>query len=283
MTSATGAVLIRVERRGGRSVVTRCSGAAPVAPRIVTGDRADWAQVVLVSSIAGPLAGDRVSLEVEVGAGARLDLRSAAATIAYPAAGRHHERSSQRMRCTVGTEGRLRWRQAELVLVSGSRHESLVELHLESGGAAVVEETVIGGRHGEPGGSLVASMHCNLDGRPLLREGVIIEPKDPVTTSVVVLGGARVYGSVSLLGLSAVSENPGELRLAGTGCLLRAIADDALAVSRRLARARHAYLARLAMLPGPAAAAIPRCGEECPQPAARAMLTRLEMVPGPVR
>lgn len=254
MSTATGAVLVCVQRRGVRSIVTRCSGSAPLAPRVVAGERADWAQVVLVSTLAGPLAGDRVSIEIEIGPDARLELRSAAATIAYPSGGRHggrhaEPRSIQSLRCTVAAGGRLAWRQAELVLVSGARHESAVELDLDAGAAALVQETVIRGRHDEPGGSLAASVRCELGGRPLLRDSVLIEPGDPITDSGVVLGGARVYGSVSLLGLRAASGDPAELALARPGCLLRTLGDDAPAVSAGLARARGAYLARLATGP----------------------------------
>ncbi len=252
MSTATGAVLVCVQRRGVRSIVTRCSGSAPLAPRVMSGERPGWAAVVLVSSVGGPLAGDRVSIEIEIGAGACLALSSAAATIAYPSGGRPRgrgagieSRSLQALRCTIAPGGRLDWRQAELVLAAGARHESAVELELGDGAAALVEETVIRGRHDEPGGSLAASLRCDLDARPLLRESVVIESGDPITDSVVVLAGARVYGSVSLLGLRAASDDPAELALARPGCLLRALGDDALAVHARLARARAAYLARL--------------------------------------
>ncbi|MGI8411438.1 MAG: urease accessory protein UreD [Solirubrobacteraceae bacterium] len=246
MSPASGVVTICVQRRGARSIVTGCSGTAPLAPRVVTGEREDWAQVVMVSTVAGPLPGDEVSIEIEIGPGARLNLCSAAATIAYPRWGAGRERRSiQRLRCTIAAGGRLAWRQAELVLTSGARHESRVDLRLRADAAAMVQETIIRGRHGEPGGSLLASLCCDLEGRALLRESVVVEPDDPVTDSSVVLAGARVYGSVSLLGLRATSEDPAELTLARPGCLLRAMGDDALAVGKRLAPARAAYLARL--------------------------------------
>lgn len=260
MSTATGAVLVCVRRRGAGSIVTRCSGTAPLAPRIITGERAGWAYVVLVSSLAGPIAGDRVSLEVRVGAGARLHLCSAAATIAYPGGGRPGRASVQRMRCTVGAGGRLAWRQAELVLLAGARHESTVELDLETGSAALLDETVIRGRHGEPGGAFAASLRCDLDGRALVRESVLIEPGDSVTDSVMVLGGARAYGSVGLLGLSAASGDRGELTLARPGCLLRAVGDDAVALRDRLEKARAAYLTELL-------SASVRC-ERAPEPVA---------------
>ncbi|MGI8428151.1 MAG: urease accessory protein UreD [Solirubrobacteraceae bacterium] len=259
MTTATGAVLVCVQRRGGRSILTRCSGTSPLAPRVVTGERADWAQVVLVSTVAGPLAGDEVSLQVEVGAGACLHLCSAAATIAHPDGSGNRQPSVQRAHCTVGAGGRLAWRQAELVLVAGAWHQNVVDLELQAGAAALIDEMVIRGRHGEPGGSLAASLRCGLGGRPLLRERVLIEPDDPITDSVVVLGGARVYGSVSLLGLRATSEDPAEQTLARPGCLQRALGGDAVTVRTRLAKARAAYLAAL-LAPGlpPAGRAQPR-------------------------
>ena len=44
--------------------------------------RAGWARVVLVQTIAGPLAGDRATIEVEVGPGAAVELTGNAATLA---------------------------------------------------------------------------------------------------------------------------------------------------------------------------------------------------------
>ena len=54
--------------RGGRSASSSAPGHVPYAARVVAGPRG-WARVVLVQTIAGPLAGDRAAIDVEVGAG----------------------------------------------------------------------------------------------------------------------------------------------------------------------------------------------------------------------
>ena len=59
----------------------------PYAARVVPG-REGWARVVLVQTIAGPLAGDRASDRVEVGPGAALELVAQRGDARVPVAGK---------------------------------------------------------------------------------------------------------------------------------------------------------------------------------------------------
>ncbi|HVS28823.1 MAG TPA: urease accessory protein UreD [Solirubrobacteraceae bacterium] len=235
-----GSVSLRVELRDGRSVVTHCAGAVPLAPRMLSNAPPGWASVALVQTAAGPLGGDRLEIEVEIGPGARLELRPLAATIAYPA----RVPARQRARCLVASGGRLAWLGRPVVLAAGCRFETAVDMRLESGGAAVLRETVVLGRHGESAGSYESGLSATLGGEPLLRDRVALHAGDAATRSLAVLGGRRAYGSVALLGLDAAS--PGQFELAGRGRLTRAVADDAAELDARLAPAEAAYLAALA-------------------------------------
>ena len=71
-TSHAGRLRLLVERRGDRSAVVRADGHVPYAPRLAPGP-AGWARVVLVQTIAGPLADDRATIDVELGPGAAPD------------------------------------------------------------------------------------------------------------------------------------------------------------------------------------------------------------------
>jgi urease accessory protein len=233
-TSTEGRLALRVERRSGRSVVTRSSGHVPLAAREVGDGR-----VVLVQTAAGPLAGDRIVLDVEVGPGATLELRATAATLAYPAA--HEAVAATRFHLERGA--RLAWLAEPLILAAGCDLAATVEIELDEGAAALVRETVVLGRHGETAGRYRSSMRCDLAGTPLLRESIRLDGASAVTASPLVLGGARAYSTLALLGRRPGSEpTAGELDLAGPGRVLRVIGPDAAAGT---ARAESAYVAAL--------------------------------------
>jgi urease accessory protein len=232
-TSTDGRLALRVERRGGRSVLTKSSGHVPLAARTV-GD----GKLVLVQTAAGPLAGDRIALDVEVGPGATLELTSTAATLAYPAS--EHGRVDVRIR--VGPGGRLAWLAQPLILAAGCDLLGTVELQLDEGAVALVRETVVLGRHGETAGRYRQTLRCDLDGSPLLRESVVLDGSSATTASPLVLGSARAYATLALLGARPQAEPEGdELDLAGPGRLLRGLAADASALHARLERAEPGY------------------------------------------
>src|SRR4051794_14611760 len=76
----------------------------------------------VVGSSAGPVGGDVLKLDLAVGAGARLDVRSAAASIVLP--GPHGEASSLTVRADVATRAALDWAPEPTVLVRGCHHRS---------------------------------------------------------------------------------------------------------------------------------------------------------------
>jgi urease accessory protein len=235
-SSEAGALRLRVERRGERSVVTHAQGHVPYAPRVVPG-RDGWARVVLVQTIAGPLAGDRATIDVDVGPGAALEVVGNAATLAFPCVEpAHHD-----VRLRVAGSGRIAWLPQALILSAGCDLETSVELALDAGAAAVTRELVVLGRHGEQAGRYRSRLRCELDGTPLLHDEVRLPGDTPVD-----LDGAGAYGSLALLGLESGPGDPEELALAGPGRVLRALAPDAAPLHARLAAAEAAWLDCLA-------------------------------------
>ena len=179
-----------------------------------------------MQTAAGPLAGDRLEIDVEVGPGATLELTSTAATLAYPA-----ERTAAiSIRLRVERDARLLWLAQPLILAAGCDLTGALELELAPGAAALVRETVVLGRHGETAGRYRSTLRCGLAGTPLLRESVSLDGTSATTASPLVLAGARTYASLALLGVRPAAE-PGdaELELAGPGRLLRALGDGAAA------------------------------------------------------
>ena len=198
---------------------------------------------MLVQTIAGPLAGDRVTIDVEIGPGAALELVGNAATLAYPSAEpAHHE-----VRVRVGAGGRFAWAPEPLILATDCDLEASVELELAAGAAAFTRELVVLGRHGEKPGSYRSSLRCELDGTPLLHDAVEIDDGGSAASSAAVLAGAKAFASLALLGVETQERlDAEELTLAGPGTVLRALAPDAASLRKRLAPAESTYLGALA-------------------------------------
>jgi urease accessory protein len=254
-TSQTGRLRLRVERRGGRSALVRAEGHVPYAARLAHGD-GDVARVTLVQTVAGPLAGDEIEIEIEVGEGAALELRTNAATLAFPAA----VAARQKLRARVEPGGRLAWLPEPLILAAGCNLESSVELELEAGAAALTRELVVLGRHDEKAGRYESELRCELEGRPLLHEAVRIDGTGLGYTSPAILGRARAFISVALLGIAPEEPcGPGELALDGPGRVLRALAPGVPPLRSEVSFAEARYLKALARDDYPSAS--PSTGE----------------------
>jgi urease accessory protein len=199
--------------------------------------------VLLVQTVAGPLAGDRTAIDVEVAPGASLELGMNAATLAYPAG----PGARSVLRARVGRDGRFIWAPAPLILAAGCDLESLVELELETGAAAFTRESVVLGRHGERPGRYRSVLRCELGGVPLLHDGVALDPDGVARSSRSVLRGARAYASLAVLGVEPGGPPAGgELDLAGPGRVLRALADGTAALAAETGPVEDGYRRALA-------------------------------------
>src|ERR1700730_15966304 len=130
-TSHAGRLRLSVERRGRRSAVVRAEGHVPYAARVASA-ASDWARVVLVQTIAGPLAGDRATIEVEGGPGAALELVGNPPTLAYPSA----SPACHELRVRLEADARFVWFPEPLILAAGCDLNASVEFALASGAAA---------------------------------------------------------------------------------------------------------------------------------------------------
>ncbi len=219
-TSQAGRLRIRVERRRGRSALVRAEGHVPYAARLAHGHEA-VAHVTLVQTVAGPLAGDEIEIEIEVGEGAALELRTNAATLAFPAA----VPARQKLHARIEPGGRLAWLPEPLILAAGCNLESTVQFELEAGAAVLTRELVVLGRHDEEAGRYESELRCALEGRPLLHEAIRIGGPGGAQTSPAILGSAGAFISLALLGIALEEPcGPGELELDGPGRVLRALA-----------------------------------------------------------
>lgn len=153
---------IVAESRDGRSVVTAIRGGGHFAGR-----QTDPDTVHLIGTAAGPLGGDEVTITLRVGPGARLIVRSAAATVVLPGPVRPDSRLT--IEAFVDDGGRLVFEPEPTVLAGSCEHEARAVVELRGSGQVRLLEQVLLGRSGEPGGTWAGRTTITRDGVPVLR------------------------------------------------------------------------------------------------------------------
>lgn len=141
-------------------------GRAPLLPRVAAVP-GSGAEVVFVGGAAGPLGGDDLAVRIEVGAGARLTVRSAAASVVLPGTG---AAARQRVEIDVEDGGELAWLPEPVVVAAGARYESAVRVTLGRATRLLMRETLVLGRAFESCGDAVSRWDVSAEGRVLLRQ-----------------------------------------------------------------------------------------------------------------
>ena len=152
---------VLIVARPDRAPSIECAGG--VAAR-----RTDADTVHLVSAAATPLGGDTIRVRVVVEPGARLRVRSAAATMAMPGTATMESRASWELEVA----GDLDLDPQPTIVAGQARHLSTIRLTLTGEGRARLRERVQIGRSYERQGFWSGSMHADIDGAPLLRHRV---------------------------------------------------------------------------------------------------------------
>ncbi|MCZ0730454.1 urease accessory protein UreD [Mycolicibacterium iranicum] len=147
--------------RPKRSPHIECSGG--IAARLT-----DIDTVHLVSSVATPLGGDAISMRVVVEAGARLTVRTVAATVALPGATTTESHATW----CLEIAGELDLDPEPTIVAATSRHFSATTVTLHEAGSLRLRERVQIGRTGERQGFWSGSLCADVDSKPLLRHRV---------------------------------------------------------------------------------------------------------------
>lgn len=193
--------------RRRRTVLRRARAGGHFAVR-ETGD----GTVHLVGTAAGPLGGDTVRVRIEVGPGAGLSVRAAAATIVLP--GRLQAGSDLRITATVAEGGSLDLALEPTVVCAGAEHTAGTEVRLAAGADLRLVEEVVLGRSGERAGGWTGRTAVLRDGVPLLRQ--VVHAADLTPSGVRALAGTvlapagstgddrpRVHGCAVVMPLAA--------------------------------------------------------------------------------
>jgi urease accessory protein len=142
-------------------------------PRIECGGgvaarRTDPDTVHLVSAAATPLGGDAIHIRVVVEAGARLWVRTAAATVTLPGPAT----LESHVAWIFDVAGDLDVDPQPTVVAATSRHFTSTRLQLTGSGRVRLRERVQIGRSDERQGFWSGSLHADVDGAPLLRHRI---------------------------------------------------------------------------------------------------------------
>ncbi len=194
---------IAVEGRpGGGNRFVALTGTGPLTPRRTGPER-----VHLVAGAGGPLGGDDYTLDVSVGAGARLSVCSAAASIVLAAD--HRDRPSRlTVRVQVEAGGELQLTPQAVLLTRRGHHECVTSFDVAEGGRLLARELLVLGRTGEQGGQGSFRTSLDVGGRPVLRQTVRLADESDGrwlgTAGPAVLAGGRALGQLLLVGAPTV-------------------------------------------------------------------------------
>ncbi len=191
-----GAITIRAVRRGCATVVAELGGCEPWRPRIL-GPAGAVARVALVATRASLLGGDRVALDVSLGAGCALEIVELAATIALHARGGPPALLEATVR--LGPGARLVWLGEPLIAAAGCGVVRSTRVELARGAVVLLRDALVLGRSGEEPGRARTHTRITLEGRPVLEEALDTEPAW-LLASRVVAGPARMIDGLTLAG-----------------------------------------------------------------------------------
>lgn len=215
--------VVRARWEGGATRLTTLRSDPPVTLGATAG------AVYLAAGAAGPLGGDAVDMEVDVGGGAAIDVRTVAATLVLP--GPTGAPSTSDYAISVGGGGRLRWLPEPTVAVRGCDHRAVTRIDLPAGAGLVWREELVLGRHHEEGGSVLQRLEIDRAGAPLLRTEHAFGPRWPGSTGPAGSAGHRAVGTLVVVGPPAV-DVAGLMAVPGAGADIACaeLAPDAVVV-----------------------------------------------------
>lgn len=198
-------------------VRARAEGAActlegtDIVPRLIR-RRGNEVEVALVAGQALLLPGDDVEIRVEVGEGCVLRLIDVGGLIVQGRSAARSIESRWRTHVHVDTDAHLEWRSLPTVVTAAASLVRSTVVALGLGATAVLRETLVFGRAGEQGGSIVSRTEvADLFG-PLLHEVLTADGRAP---SPGILGTCRVMDTLLAVGDGAMlPETAGATRFA---------------------------------------------------------------------
>lgn len=245
----TSRALLRCERVGQENRLTRLRSEGSIVLRpTIPKAREPWTRgdptagrVSVSAGTAGPLGGDRLSLDVHVGPGAVLVLNEISATLALP--GTRGDTSMMTFTVRVEDGATLIWQPEPVIAARRCDHRQEIRVELAESARFHLREELIVGRHGEQPGNISQRVRVTRGGTPVydqtLRLGnrfagwnspSVAQRAKAVGTMLIVDPGSGIgQGRSDLLGPASISVGLDDDTVQAT-----AVGDDSLALSRSL-------------------------------------------------
>lgn len=240
---------------GGRSIVSDLHSEVPLQLRLThakgpepgADQTAMPARVCIAAGAAGPVGGDRLRLDVLVGAGSTLILSDISATVLLP--GPDGERSVTRTRIRVEAGGTLIWTPEPVIAARGSDHTNEITIDLADGARLFVRDELLLGRHAEKPGTVRQHVRVEYAGRPLYHQDLELGTHARGWPSPAMTDSHRAIGSVLIVDPTeghasptarALTDGLAVLPLSGPGTLISAVASNILDLREDLDAAMRA-------------------------------------------
>ncbi|HTJ66558.1 MAG TPA: urease accessory protein UreD [Actinospica sp.] len=212
---ARARIVARVEEDGTTGLTTLAGETPLLLRRAPHPDGLDTARIHLVGGTAGPIGGDDLAYRVEVGEGARVEVRSLAAALALPGPG--GAQSTLAFDVRVGPGARLDWAPEPLIAVRGANHAVHADIDLAEDAELIWREDVVLGRDDEEPGSVRSRVRITRAGRVVLDHEFAVGPRYPGSLGP---AGTAGYRRVALTAEFAPGERRPTIRLSFSGAEL---------------------------------------------------------------
>lgn len=212
---ARARIVARAEDDGTTHLVTLAGETPLLLRRAAHPDGLDTARIHLGGGGAGPIGGDDLAYRLDIGAGAKVEVRSLAAALALPGPGGAQSTLAYDVR--VGAAARLDWAPEPLIAVRGANHAVHANLDLAEDAEVTWREDVVLGREDEEPGSVRSRIRITRAGRVVLDHEFAVGPRYPGSLGP---AGTAGYRRVTLVAEFAKGERRPTIRLAFTGAEL---------------------------------------------------------------
>ncbi|MDN3247585.1 urease accessory protein UreD [Streptomyces sp. ZSW22] len=192
-SAVTATARIRATHNGRATTVPLLHSDGPFHLRRLRA-RGEQARVCVLGAMCAPLGGDRLALDITAETGARLEVTSAAATIALR--GPATASATYDVRVRVGDDACLHWLPEPLISTGGSILHQTFTVDLAPTSRLLMRDEQSLGRSGEPPGHLTTRLTVRRGERPLLDQHSAYGHPAPAWDSPAVLGTHRAAGQL---------------------------------------------------------------------------------------
>lgn len=205
LSGVRATAVIRAVHNGSLTTVPRLRNSGPFHLH-QTQSHGEWARVSVISSMCAPLGGDRLALDVTAEEHTKLEVSTAAATIALP--GATGALATYDVRLTVADHAMLTWLPKPLISARGSTLRQTCTVALAPTAAVILREELLLGRVPEPPGRLTTRLTVTRDRRPLINQQTDYGGTAPAWDGPAVLGGHRATGQLLVIDPRLAPDHP---------------------------------------------------------------------------